>query len=168
MYISFLLKLNGSCVRPCVCELDVCILSDRMSKSSIRFALFVQKKGIWSFLRHLTLIFYLSKVSKTIFPQVIFDVKFPALFKSAVKNRGSHLRKGSYLQAEINNQTNVDPTLDTNFRLLESDCRRTVEMITMYYVGTTPVSNVVSIVVTNIFSTLAVNISKILVINFYY
>ena len=41
-------------------------------------------------------------------------------------------------------------------------------MITMYYVGTTPVSNVVSILVTNIFSTLAVNISKILVIYFYY
>ena len=36
-------------------------------------------------------------VIKTIFPQVIFDVKFPALLKSAVKNRGSHLRKGSYL-----------------------------------------------------------------------
>ena len=49
-----------------------------------------------------------------------------------------------------------------------SDYRRTVEMITMYCVGTTPVSNVESILVTNIFSTLAVNISKILVIYFYY
>ena len=41
-------------------------------------------------------------------------------------------------------------------------------MITMYCVGTTPVSNVVSILVTNIFSTLSVNTSKILVIYFYY
>ena len=40
----------------------------------------------------------------------------------------------------------------------------TVEMITMYCVGTTPVSIVVPILITNIFSTLAVNISKILVI----
>ena len=71
-------------------------------------------------------------------------------------------------QAEINNRTNVDPTLDTNFWLSESDCRPTVEMITMYCAGTTPVSKVVSILVTNIFSTLAVNISKILVIYFYY
>ena len=71
-------------------------------------------------------------------------------------------------QAEINNRTNVDPTLDTNFRLSESDFQRTVEMITMYSVGTTPVSNVISILVTNIFLTLAVNISKILVIYFYY
>ena len=31
-----------------------------------------------------------------------------------------------------------------------SDCRRTVKMITMYCIGTTPVSNVVSILVTNI------------------
>ena len=52
--------------------------------------------------------------------------------------------------------------------LPSSDCRRTVEMITMYCVDTTPVSNVVSILVTNIFSTLAVNISKILVSYFYY
>ena len=71
-------------------------------------------------------------------------------------------------QAEINNRTNVDPTLDTNFRLSESDCRRTVEIITLYCVGTTWVFNVLPIVVTNIFSTLAVNISKILVIYFYY
>ena len=65
-------------------------------------------------------------------------------------------------QAEMNNRTNIDPTLDTNFRLSETDCRRTVEMITMYCLGTTPVSNVLSILITNIFSTLAVNISKIL------
>ena len=71
-------------------------------------------------------------------------------------------------QAEINNRTTVDPTLDTNFRLSESDCRRTVEMITMYCVGTIPVSNVVSILVTNIFSTLAANISKIMFMYFYY
>ena len=73
-------------------------------------------------------------------------------------------------QAEINSWTNVDPTLDTNFRLSESACRRAVEMITIYCVGTTPVSIVVLILVlvTNIFSTLAVNISKILVIYFYY
>ena len=51
-------------------------------------------------------------------------------------------------QAEINNRANVDPTLDANFRMSESDYRRTVEMITMYCVGTTPVSNVVSILVT--------------------
>ena len=37
-----------------------------------------------------------------------------------------------------------------------------------YLVGTTPVSNVVSILVTIIFSTLAGNMSKILVIYFYY
>ena len=37
----------------------------------------IQKKGIWSFLRHLTLIFYLSKVTKTIFPRVIFTLNFP-------------------------------------------------------------------------------------------
>ena len=34
---------------------------------------------------------------KTIFSHVIFDVKFPDLFKSAVKNKVSYLRKGSYL-----------------------------------------------------------------------
>ena len=67
----------------------------------------IQKKAIWSFLRHLTLIFYLSKVTKTIFPQVIFDVKFPALFKSAVKNRGSHLRKGSYLHLTLKSELKV-------------------------------------------------------------
>ena len=61
----------------------------------------IQKKGIWSFLRHLTLIFYLSKITKTIFPQVMFDVKFPVIFKSAVKNRGSCLRKGSYLHLTL-------------------------------------------------------------------
>ena len=53
------------------------------------------------FFRHLTSIFYLSKVTKTVFPQVIFDMKFPALFKSAVKNRGSHLKKGSYLHLTL-------------------------------------------------------------------
>ena len=45
----------------------------------------IQKKGIWSFLRYFTLIFYLSKLTRTIFPRVIFDVKFPALFKSQSK-----------------------------------------------------------------------------------
>ena len=43
----------------------------------------IQKKGIWSFLRHLTLICYLFKVF------------------SKVKNRGSHLRKGSYLHLTL-------------------------------------------------------------------
>ena len=62
------------------------------------------------------------------------------------------------------NWTNVDPSLDTNFRLSETKCRRTVKMITMYCVGTTPVSNVVLILATTIFSTIAVNISNILVI----
>ena len=57
----------------------------------------IQTKGIWSFLRHSTLIFHLYKVTKIIFPQVIFDMKFPVIFKCAVKNRGSHLRKESYL-----------------------------------------------------------------------
>ena len=61
----------------------------------------IQNKGIWSFLRHLTLIFYHSKVTKTIYLQVIFDVKFPALIKSAVRNRGSHLRKGPYLHLTL-------------------------------------------------------------------
>ena len=57
--------------------------------------------------------FYLSKVTKTIFPQVIFDVKFPALFKSAFKNRGSHLRKGSYLRLtlKIDLKVKIDATL---------------------------------------------------------
>ena len=73
----------------------------------------IQKKSIWSFLRHLTLIFYLSKVTKTIFPQDIFDVKLPALSKSAVKNRGSHLRKGSYLHLtlKIDLMIKIDGTL---------------------------------------------------------
>ena len=61
----------------------------------------IQKRGIWSFLRHFTLIFHLSKVAKTIYPQVIFDVKFPALFKFAAKNKGSHLWKGSYLHLTL-------------------------------------------------------------------
>ena len=61
----------------------------------------IQKKGVWSFLRHLTLIFYLSKVTKTIFPQIIFDVKFLSLFKYAVKNSGSHLRKEPYLHSTL-------------------------------------------------------------------
>ena len=74
----------------------------------------IQKKGIWSFLRHLTLIIYLSKVTKTIFTQLIFYVKFLALFKPAVKNKGSHLRKGSYLHLtlKIDHQNENDfPTL---------------------------------------------------------
>ena len=44
----------------------------------------IQKKDIWAFLRHFTFIFYLSKVTKTTSPQVILDVKFPALSKSTV------------------------------------------------------------------------------------
>ena len=73
----------------------------------------IQKKSIWSFLRHFTSIFYLSKVTKTIFPQVIFDVKFPALFESAVKNRGSQLRKGSYLHLilKIDLKVKIDGTV---------------------------------------------------------
>ena len=73
----------------------------------------IQKKRIWSFLRHLTLIFYLSKVTKTIFPRVIFDVKFLALFKSAFKNRGSHLRKESYLHltTKIDLKVKIDDTV---------------------------------------------------------
>ena len=65
--------------------------------SSSRKTKTIEKKGIWSFLRHLTINFYHSKVTKTIFPQVMFDVKFPALFKSIVQNRGSNLKKASYL-----------------------------------------------------------------------
>ena len=38
---------------------------------------------------------------KNHFAQDIFDVKFPSLFKSAVKNRGSHLRKDSYLHLTL-------------------------------------------------------------------
>ena len=73
----------------------------------------IQKTGIWSILRHLTLSFYFSKITKTIFPRVIFDMKFPALFKSAVKNRGSHLRKGSYLHLtlEIDLKVKIDGTI---------------------------------------------------------
>ena len=37
----------------------------------------IQKKGIWSFLRNFTLIVYLSKVTKTIFPQVTLTWNFP-------------------------------------------------------------------------------------------
>ena len=61
----------------------------------------IQEKGNWSFLRRLTLIFCLSKVTKTISSQVTFDVKSPDLFKSAVKNRGSHSRKRSYLHLTL-------------------------------------------------------------------
>ena len=52
-------------------------------------------------------------VTKTIFPQEIFDVKFPALFKSVVKNRGSHLRKGSYLNLtlKIDLKVKIDGTV---------------------------------------------------------
>ena len=73
----------------------------------------IQKRGIWSFLRHLTLIFYLYKVTKTIFPQVISDVKFPALFKSATKNRGSRLRNRSYLHLtlKIDVKVKIDGTV---------------------------------------------------------
>ena len=73
----------------------------------------IQKKAIWSFLKHFTLILYLSKVTKTIFPQSIFDVKFPALFKSASKNRGSHLRKWSYLHltVKIDLKVKIDGTV---------------------------------------------------------
>ena len=72
----------------------------------------IQKKGIWSFLTYLTLIFYLSIVKKTIFQRVVFDVKFPALFPFAVKNRGSRLKKGSYLHStsKIDLKVNVDGT----------------------------------------------------------
>ena len=78
----------------------------------------IRKKSIWSFLRHLTLIVYLSKVTKTIFPQVIFDVKFPALFKSAVKNRGSYIRKVSYLHLtlEIDLKVKIDGTVKRPLR----------------------------------------------------
>ena len=100
-----------------------------------------------------------------LFQSSLFTPLFPRSKKSFVSDLAQHIEEA---QAEINNRTNVDPTLNTNFRLSEFDCRRTVEMITMYCVGTTPVSNVVSILVTNIFSTLAVNISKILLIYFYY
>ena len=65
--------------------------------------------------------------------------------------------------AEINNRTNVDPTLDTDLWISESESRRIVEMIMMYCVGTAPVSSV-----TNIFSTLVDKITKILVIYFFY
>ena len=73
----------------------------------------IQKKGIWLFVRHLTLTFYLSKVLKAIFPQVIFEVKFPAFFKSAVKSRSSHLRKGSYLclTLKIDLKVKIDGTV---------------------------------------------------------
>ena len=73
----------------------------------------IHKKSIWSFLIHLTLIFHLSKVTKTIFPQVIFYLKFPALFKSAIKNRGCHWRKGSYLHLalQIDLKVKIDGTI---------------------------------------------------------
>ena len=78
----------------------------------------IKNKGIWSFLRHMTLIFYLSKVTKTIFPQVIFDVKFPALFKSSVKYRDSYLRKVSYLNLtlKIVIKVKIDGTVKYPFR----------------------------------------------------
>ena len=84
--------------------LNVCLL--RKTKA-------LQEKYIWLFLRHLNFILYLSKVTKTIFPQAIFDVKFPALFKSAVKNRGSHLRKGSclHLTLKIDLKVKIDGTV---------------------------------------------------------
>ena len=49
-----------------------------------------------------------------------------------------------------------------------SDCRRKVGMMTLYSVGTTPISNLLLILITNIFSTSAINISKIQVTYFYY
>ena len=92
------------------------------------------------------------------------QTEFNILFFDGIDTIQCYSTKKSNAQEEINNRTNIDPTLDINFRLSESDYRRTDEMITMYCVGTTPVSNVVPIQVTNIFLTLAVNISKILVI----
>ena len=54
-----------------------------------------------------------SQGHKTIFPRVIFDVKFPALFESAVRNRGSYLRKGSYLNfaLKIDLRVKIDGTV---------------------------------------------------------
>ena len=51
--------------------------------------------------------FWIALVTKTIAPQVIFDVKFSALFKSAVKNRGSRLRKESYLHLTLKTDLKV-------------------------------------------------------------
>ena len=67
----------------------------------------IQKKGIWSFLRHLTLIFYFIKATKNIFPPVIFNVNFPALLKAAAKTRGSNLRKESYLYLTLKIEVKV-------------------------------------------------------------
>ena len=87
----------------------------------------IQKKGICSFLRHFALIFYLSKVTKTIFSQIIFDVKFPALFKSTVKNKGSYLRKGSYLHLtlRIDLKVKIDGTVKCHPQSW-STCVRTI------------------------------------------
>ena len=38
-------------------------------------------------------------------------------------NKCLRVPKAQITQAEINNRNNVDPTLDTNFRLSKSDCR---------------------------------------------
>ena len=80
---------------------------------TLKIDLKVMMVKVMSFLRHLTLNFYLSQVTKTIFPQVIFYVKFPALFKYAVKNRGSHLKKGSYLHLtfKIDLKVKIDGTV---------------------------------------------------------
>ena len=50
---------------------------------------------------------------KNYFSQVIFDVEFSALFKSAVKNRGSHLRKGYnlHLTLKIDLKVKIDGTV---------------------------------------------------------
>ena len=50
---------------------------------------------------------------KNHFPQIIIDVKFPALSKSAVKSSGSHLIKGSYLHLtlKIDLKVKIDGTV---------------------------------------------------------
>ena len=61
----------------------------------------------------MTLIIYFSKVTNIIFTQVIFDVKFPFLFKTAVQNRGSHLWKGPclHLTLKIDLKVKIDGTV---------------------------------------------------------
>ena len=85
-------------------------------------------------------------------------------FLKNLESLGNLLRNSAVLPKQ---KLTIGPTSIQHW-MPTSDCRRTVEMITMYLVDTTPVSNIISILVANIFLMLAVNISKILVIYFYH
>ena len=73
---------------------------------------------------------------KSHFPQVIFNVKFPAFFKSAFKNRGSHLRKRSFLHLtlKIYLKVKIDSTPKCSPRSWSTFVRNIFSYIIVYYV----------------------------------